>query len=378
VASDDELRRVAEDVRALARSLGRDIRAALDRARDETRGPSERDREGTDASPGRLSAREDLAAAGRAARDELRAAQIAVRDSALRRRHGSAGRGPGPGGPPRWDNWGGYHHRGPESRRDRGASRGRARNYAATTPSAAAGYPERPPSPAAPPLRHRHDGTTLLGLLAVVFGLAWLAAGTHLASVSTRAVLAIALMVVGAATVVTARTDWALSRRSWPVVAGAAVAFGLVASAATPGLPVGFRHLEFGSQAFAPTTWQGLPPVIHGGVGTTTVQLGNLTTPLPEPRTLDIDNAAGRLDIALPNVPVRVEAQIAGGKILINGVVTAGVSRSTVETLNATADGATLTLHVRSGFGIVDIAGPSTDPGKTPPTPSKPDAPGIK
>ncbi|MDQ1412722.1 MAG: hypothetical protein QOE07_1310, partial [Acidimicrobiaceae bacterium] len=39
--SDDELRRVAEDVRALARSLARDIRAAVDRAREDVNGPDQ-------------------------------------------------------------------------------------------------------------------------------------------------------------------------------------------------------------------------------------------------------------------------------------------------------------------------------------------------
>jgi hypothetical protein len=218
-------------------------------------------------------------------------------------------------------------------------------------------------------VRHRHDGTTLVGLLAVVFGLAWLAAGTHLASVSTRAVFAIALMVVGAATVVTARTDWALSRRSWPVVAGAAVAVALVASAATPGLPVGFRHLEVGAQTFAPTSWRDLPSVIHGGFGKTTVQLGGITAPLPAPRTLDIDNAAGRIEILLPAVPVQLDADIAAGQILINGVVTAGVGRSAAETLNAGAAGPTLTLHVHSGFGSVNVVGPSSSVPTADPTP---------
>lgn len=369
MASDDELRRVAEDVRALARSLGRDLRAALDRVHDETRRPNEGgdEDEGDDAGPGRRSAREDLAAAGRAARDELRAAQIAVRDRAQRRLHRHdrrpSGHAPGPPGPPRWDNWGGPH-------RERGHGR-RHPVGAPVAPSPAMGYAERAAATAPPPLRHRHDGTTLLGLLAVVFGFAWLAEGTHLASVSTQAVLAIALMVVGGATVVTARTDWALSRRFWPVLAGAAVAVGLIAYTASPGLPVGFRHLEVGSQHYAPATWTDVPATIHGGIGSTTVNLSVLPTPSPKLTTIEIDNAIGRIEIMLPDIPVVVDAHIAAGRIAIDGVVTAGVGRDTRQTLNALVGGSVLTLHIRAGFGAVDIVGPTTTEPPVPTTPAR-------
>jgi hypothetical protein len=354
VPSDDELRRVAEDVRALARSLGRDIRAALDRTHEDLNSP-----EGSDAA-GRRSAREDLAAAGRAARDELRAAQIAVRESARkhrrsrddRRRPGYGPSGLGTGCPPRWDNWGGHrHHDHPGGRPD--ADPGRSRRARRDTR-----HPERltVPTPPAPPLRHRHDGTTLVGLLAVVFGLAWLAAGTHVASVSTEAVLAVALMVVGAATVVTARTDWALSSRKWPVLGGGAVAIALLAFAASPGLPVGFQHPQVGSLNFAPATWSDLPATIHGGFGKTTVLLASLPTPLPAATTLLIDNAAGRLEITLPpDLRVLLDAHVAAGQIMVNGAVTSGMDHDHGETLSPSAVGPPLTLHVEAGFSSVDI-----------------------
>jgi hypothetical protein len=215
---------------------------------------------------------------------------------------------------------------------------------------------ERLPAPAAPPLRHRHDGTTLVGLLAVVFGLAWLAAGTHLASVSTEAVLAVALMVVGAATVVTARTDWALSGRKWPVLGGAAVGVALLAFAASSGLPVGFQHPQVGSQTITPVTWSDLPVIIHGGFGQTTVALASLPTPLPNAATTTIDNAAGRLLITLPpDLRVLLDAHVAAGQIIVNSVATSGVGQDHSETLSPAAVGPPLTLHIEAGFASVEI-----------------------
>jgi hypothetical protein len=168
--------------------------------------------------------------------------------------------------------------------------------------------------------------------------------------------------------VVTARTDWALSGRAWPIIGGATVAVGLLVIAVSPGLP-GFRHLQFGSRVVDPVAWTGLPAVIHGGVGTTTIYLASLPTPLPAPRTLAIDNAAGQMEITVPNVPVRVVANLAAGQLVVNGVVNAGWHRGYTVTLNPTAPGPTLTLLVQSGFGKVDIepaASPaSADPAQT-------------
>ncbi|HEX3539537.1 MAG TPA: hypothetical protein VHT75_03750 [Acidimicrobiales bacterium] len=353
--SDDELRRVAEDVRALARSLGRDIRAAIDRARGDVYGPpapdgqDEAERTGAASDWGWRSARQELAAASRMAREELWSARQAVRESTRvhRRRRDEQRRAAADGNGPRFDNWGGRRYR--EAAVMTGehpvaARRCRRNRHRGSLPE---------PVPVAP-IRHRHDGSTLVGLLAVVFGLAWLAAAAHVASVSTEAVLAIALMVVGAATVVTARTDWALSGRTWPMIAGAAVAVVLLTSSA--GLPVGFRHLQFGQRTLDPSAWTDLPAVLHGGFGRTQIDLSGLPTPAPAARTFAVDTAAGRLEIIVPNVPVIVHARMAAGQLQVNGVSSAGTDRRATETLNPTAPGPALTLNVDAGFGSVDIS----------------------
>ncbi len=382
--SDDELRRVAEDVRALARSLGRDLRTAYDRARVDLSGPRSDGRateadpsDGTDViggpspaggGPGRRSAREDL----RATRADLRQAHQAVRQTLQRHRHrhwdGTGGdgggedrapyyRGRGLEGPPRWDNWGGPHSRLRAGVRP--GRRGRS-DRPAGPPPPGVGPTERIPAPAplpALPLRHRHDGSTLLGLLAVVFGLAWLTGGTHLAHVSAEAVVAVALMVLGAAMVVTARTDWALSRRSWPLLGGAALGVALLALSVSPNLPVGFRHLEFGSRIVTPTTWAELPTTVHAGFGKTVIDLSALTTPPPTPTTLAVDNAAGRLEIVIPaDLQVVVDARVAGGQIDVDGVIVSGLGRQARQVLHPSAPGPPLTLLVQSGFGSVAIS----------------------
>ena len=225
----------------------------------------------------------------------------------------------------------------------------------------------------------------MFGLLIVVFGLAWLAAGTDLARFSPKGVIAVALMVLGAVTVVTARTDWALSRRSWPLAVGVGLVLALFVSAGSPNFPVGFQHLQFGSQTVAPFSWADVPPVIHGGVGRTEVDLSALTGPPPDGTTLTIDGAAGELVVFLPpDARVIVNAQLAAGQLTVNGVTTGGFKRVENQTLNSDAAGPPLTLVIDSGFGSVEISPAPTNPDPSsslttaPPAPlAPPDRPGA-
>ena len=99
-----------------------------------------------------------------------------------------------------------------------------------------------------PPVRHRWDATTVLGLLAVLFGVAWLIGATGALHLSVEGVVAIGLMVLGAALVVTGRTDWSLSRRSWPMWLGAALIVLLIATSSTFGLGGALSSVSFGEQ----------------------------------------------------------------------------------------------------------------------------------
>ena len=61
-----------------------------------------------------------------------------------------------------------------------------------------AGAPAAPARPAPPPVRHRRDGSTLLSLLLVLVGLAWLGSATGVVGLSLETVLATVLVVLGA------------------------------------------------------------------------------------------------------------------------------------------------------------------------------------
>ena len=229
-----------------------------------------------------------------------------------------------------------------------------------------------------PPLRHRHDGSTLLGLLAVVFGLAWLAAGTHLVDVSAEGVLAVALMVLGVAMVVTARTDWALSRRSWPVVAGGLLLAALIVSSASPSLAGDIRRLQFGSRTIAASAWTDTPPTVQGGVGETVVDLSTIREPLTAPRVLEVDGAVGNLVIRLPaDLAVTLDAHIGAGSIMVNRTnVASGFRPSYTRVLNPDVGGPVLTLRVRSGVGTVRVVA-MTASGAAPAVPKVPTLPTV-
>jgi hypothetical protein len=377
VPTDDEIRRVAEDLRALAKSLARDIREAVDEARRDPRG------------------------VGRATRDDFRQVRSELRNW-QRRDRWSGERWPGgchPGQGPRWDNWGrtrpgartiipetgpGQSPDGADDAELAGQQPAQAPAKTAWPPVAADRRPTARQRPR-PPVRHRHDGSALLGLLAVVFGLAWLAAGTHVLQLSAEAVLAVALMIVGVTTVLTARTDWALSRRSWPVLLGAGLVFALILASASPRFPGGFRDMRVGSRTLMYSSWAELPPTINGSVGRTVVDLTSLSPPLPATQAVHI-GGIGLIVVRLPpGVHVVIDAHVGAGSINLSGEQVAnGLSSTTHRELNPLAAGPALELDINSGVGSVQVEQPSsavfpnpTPPPNpmTPPTPTTPPNP---
>ena len=296
---------MAEDVRALVRSLVRDLHAGVDEARKEA------------TRSGRLIG-DEMRKVARQSRQDLRAA-----GRLHQHRH--------------------HHHRW-EAQIGAGTDEVESDRLLPTRPP-------RPPRPARrppPPLRHRRDSSTVLGLVVLILGLSWLAAATHLFAVPWKAAVAVALMALGAAMVVTARTDWALSRRAWPMVLGAVLVAVLALGTASISWP------SFGSRQFVWTTWTAVPATIDGGSGQARVDLAGLG-PLPQPRALEVRDGAGSLDITLPpNVAVHLDARIDGGTISYPGGQVSGLSQHLTKDLNPTG-GPTLNLTVRAGFGSVHI-----------------------
>ena len=183
-------------------------------------------------------------------------------------------------------------------------------------------------------MRHRWDATTVLGLLAVLFGVAWLLGAVHAVHVSVAAVLAVGLMLLGASLIVTGRTDWSLSRKSWPVWLGAGLVAALVATSSAFGIDGALQDVSFGTMnrtASANNT-------VHGGFGNLTVDASNLRPG----NTLTVDSVAGQTTIDnLPgNTYVAVNARVLAGQICVNGNrASSGVGASASREFDTTPPG---------------------------------------
>jgi hypothetical protein len=165
---------------------------------------------------------------------------------------------------------------------------------------------------------------------------------------SVEAVVALGLMLLGASLVVTGRTDWSLSRRSWPVWLGAGLIVVLVATSTTFGIGSTLSNVSFGNSSVAP----GAPGTYHGGFGNLTVSAKNMT-----PGTYKITSVAGQTTITnLPrNEHIHIDARVVGGQICILGRDAGnGLGVHVHQDLNP-SDSPTINLDVRQVFGQVQI-----------------------
>jgi hypothetical protein len=188
-------------------------------------------------------------------------------------------------------------------------------------------------------------------------------AATHLFRVSAEGVLAVAMIVLGVATVITARTDWALSRRSWPVWLGAVLLVALVLSSVSPRFPGGLRPLRIGSETQMYTSWAEVPPTVDGSVGRTVIDLTGLPAPPAQDTTLQINGGMGSLLIRLPaNLHVHLDARVGLGRIFVNSAgLDGGFASRAQQDLDPGAPGPTLTLRVNTSVGSVRIQQPQND-----------------
>jgi hypothetical protein len=202
---------------------------------------------------------------------------------------------------------------------------------------------------------------TVVGMLAVLFGVAGILAAAHALTAPLEGVVAVGLMLLGAALVVTGRTDWSLSRRHWPVWLGFGMILVLFATSSTFGMHQSIRSFHFGKTHYtAPPSAQALASEVDGGFGKTTVDLSALQGPLPEAKTIDVNAAAGPVDITLPpTIPVHLDAHLVGGVVCAAGL---GDLASGGPGVHVTHDfpgrgGPTLTVDVQDAGGRVQING---------------------
>jgi hypothetical protein len=336
VAKDDEFRKVAEDVRALVRSLARDFREAVDQSRGSGYRTSEAFRHGLKgvAEEARRGVRTGLyghPAYHRWKRNCWGYGWGAPPSAPPPPPPGAPGSTPGSpaAGAPPWGRPGGY---GP---------------YWQRPPR----HPHQRSRAPMPPVRRRWDATTVIGLLAVLFGVAWLLGALGAIHVSIEGVVAVGLMLLGASLIITGRTDWSLSRRTWPMWLGAGLVAVLVATSSTFGIGNALQSVQFGNMSSTPPTGA----TVHGGFGNLTVQASHMVGG----DTVHIDSVAGNTVVTeLPKlVPVHVNARVLAGQICVFGHNAGnGVGANTNQTVTPSgASGTPITLDVHQVFGQISI-----------------------
>jgi hypothetical protein len=185
-------------------------------------------------------------------------------------------------------------------------------------------------------------------MLAVLFGVAWLIGTLGAWHLSIEAVVAVGLMLLGASLVVTGRTDWSLSRRSWPVWLGIGLIAVLVSTSTTFGIGGALNSVSFGNTSVTPTE----PGKIHGGFGNLTVNASRMTR-----GTYKIASVAGQTFVTnLPsNKHIHIDARVVAGQICINGrEAGSGVGTQVHQDINPSKT-PTINLDVRQVFGQVQI-----------------------
>jgi hypothetical protein len=188
-------------------------------------------------------------------------------------------------------------------------------------------------------------------MLAVLFGVAWLLGALGAMHVSIEGVIAVGLMVLGASLIITGRTDWSLSRRTWPIWVGAGLVVVLVATSSTFGVGNALQSVQFGNMSATPTAGA----TVHGGFGNLTVQASHLG-PGDKVR---VDSVAGNtvVDHLPPGIPVHVNARVLAGQICVFGHPAGnGVGAKTNQTVEPDgAHGPPINLDVHQVFGQISI-----------------------
>ena len=152
----------------------------------------------------------------------------------------------------------------------------------------------------------------MLGILVVLFGTAWLVGEVGAIRLPVEGVIAVGLMVLGLAVIITARTDWSLSRHVWPVWTGAVLLVVLAAISAAGGVTGTLNHLSFGNMNRVADPGG----KVYGGFGTLNVNASSV----PPGSTVTVSSAAGQTFVTTPpGVPVDLHARVLAGQVCVGG-----------------------------------------------------------
>ncbi len=208
-------------------------------------------------------------------------------------------------------------------------------------------------------MRHRRDGSTLLSLLLVLVGLAWLASAAGIASLSLETVLATVLAVLGAVMVITARTDWSLSRKAWPVWLGLAVLVLVIASANSGGIGSSLSTLHFGPTAATPTAWVDAATPLTNFAGPITLDLRSLPVGGGD-QVLKVRDVFGPISVVVPASPryrIHIRAHTSFGPVILpgNGARAGGMFTTRTFDIGSSVSGPALTLELNDAFGPISV-----------------------
>lgn len=184
----------------------------------------------------------------------------------------------------------------------------------------------------------------------VVFGAAWLVSASGVVHLSAEAVLAVGLMLLGAGLIVTARTDWSLSRHAWPVLLGAVLVVGLFATSTSFGVAGALSHLSFGSSR---TTAAPAGGTVYGGFGQLTVDASRVHPGA----VIRVEGVAGNTYVQLgPGQSATVDARVLAGRICIDGRDRAsGVGAISGPVAVPSAGSPTVTIDIRQLAGSIEV-----------------------
>jgi hypothetical protein len=182
-------------------------------------------------------------------------------------------------------------------------------------------------------------------VLAGAVGCAWLLSVLGVLAVPAEAVMAVALMVLGAAVVVSARTDWSLSRHAWPVFAGLALIVGLFATSSSYGVGGAFTHMSIGNK-----TVMASGGTVYGGIGQLTVDASSAAPGA----VIDVRTLVGQTTIVPPTGSYVVMGRVLAGQICTNVQSNSGIGAAVTP---AAPNSSTVVIDVHQLAGTVRVAG---------------------
>ena len=212
--------------------------------------------------------------------------------------------------------------------------------------------PEDVLSPGPPEPPGRSIGQVVFGTVLVAAGLAWLITATDLFDLPWRAVFAVALIAVGAATVASARRE----RHSGLIVVGAILTVLLTLMSTAEGL----LDLPFaggiGERNFTPQTVATLTSEYRLGIGELVLDLTDVELP-PGETAVEASVTIGALIVIVPSdLAIRVTGSVTAGEVTVFDTTFSGTGiNETVSTPDYDEAPVRLLLDASTGLGEVEV-----------------------